>query len=199
MQRVYTRRVLLCITVLLPLGFLIPTAILAQEYSIPWSVMGSGGGIGADAGGGTVLSSTYGQAIIGIATQGSDTIYQGFWLPLKTIIFGVDIADRTAATGAFKLRNYPNPFSTTTTIGYTIDTRSRVTLAIYDLLGNDVALLLDEIQEPGEHATEWDGMRKRGDRASGGVYLYVLSVQSPTGASSGSAVQTERRKLVLVR
>lgn len=198
MQRVRTRRVLLYVAVLLPLGFLIPTVILAQEYSIPWSVMGSGGGIGDDAGG-SVLSSTYGQAIVGMVTQGSDTIYQGFWLPVRPIIGGVDIADRTAATGAFKLRNYPNPFSTTTTIGYTIGARSRVTLAIYDLLGNDVAFLLDEIQEPGEHATEWNGLRKQGDRASAGVYLYVLSVQSPNGVSSSSEVQSERRKLVLVR
>jgi hypothetical protein len=53
-------------------------------------------------------------------------------------------------------QNFPNPFNPTTTIRYRIAVRSRVTLTIYDILGRQVAMLVDAVQSPGSHQIQWN-------------------------------------------
>lgn len=85
----------------------------------------------------------------------------------------------------FEIRqNYPNPFNPSTTIRYAIPTNSFVTLKIYDLLGNDVAVLVDEENEAGFHQVEFDG-----SGLASGVYFYALQ--------TGSFVQT--KKFILLK
>ncbi len=81
-------------------------------------------------------------------------------------------------------QNYPNPFNPSTTIGYELPARSRVVLKIYNLLGQEVATLVDEETQAGRYEVMWDA----GDFSSG-VYFYQL------GASE--FVQT--KKLILLR
>lgn len=72
------------------------------------------------------------------------------------------------------LQNDPNPFNPTTDIRYHIvDRRSSVstTLKVYNILGQEVVTLVDEMKEPGYHTVTWDA----GDRACG-VYFYQLTV-----------------------
>jgi hypothetical protein len=68
-----------------------------------------------------------------------------------------DVASATPAPpGVFGLdQNYPNPFNPTTTIGFTVGS-SPVRLAVYDLLGREVALLVDGEKSPGSHAVTWN-------------------------------------------
>ncbi len=54
------------------------------------------------------------------------------------------------------LRNYPNPFNSSTTISYFLSKSSLVNIAIYNLLGQKVATLLNENQSAGEHSTVWN-------------------------------------------
>ncbi|UCE18220.1 MAG: DUF362 domain-containing protein [Gemmatimonadota bacterium] len=71
-------------------------------------------------------------------------------------------------------QNYPNPFNPSTDIRYQIpDGRDpvRTTLKIYNILGQEVKVLVDEVQEPGHHAVTWDA-----SDVSSGVYFYRLSV-----------------------
>lgn len=81
-------------------------------------------------------------------------------------------------------QNYPNPFNPSTTIEWTVPTASKVSLKIFNLLGEEVGTLVDADMSPGEYRTTWN--------ASGfptGMYFYRLQV--------GGAVQT--RKLILAK
>jgi chitinase len=99
--------------------------------------------------------------------------------------------DEGIAGGITLYPNYPNPFNPTTTIEYVItepggkgSTTTRVRLVVFDLLGREVATLVNGIQEPGHKSVEWNA----GGLASG-VYFYRLT--------AGDFVQT--RKLMVLR
>jgi hypothetical protein len=81
-------------------------------------------------------------------------------------------------------QNHPNPFNPTTTISYDLPRSSKVSLAVYDMLGREVAMLVNEVKGPGTYTVQWAAAG-----VSSGVYLYRLT--------AGSFVET--RKLVLVR
>jgi hypothetical protein len=66
-------------------------------------------------------------------------------------------------------QNYPNPFNPTTRITYSIGERSRVQLAVFDLLGREVRSLVNDWRDAGEHSISFDA----GALASG-VYFYSL-------------------------
>ncbi len=69
-------------------------------------------------------------------------------------------------------QNYPNPFNPTTTIQYTLPTRSPVKLEIYNVAGQLVRRLADNDQSAGTYSITWDGTSTSGDPVSTGVYLY---------------------------
>ena len=81
---------------------------------------------------------------------------------------GVKQTDEIPLTYAL-YQNYPNPFNPTTTIKYSIPNTERVTLKIYNILGQEVATLVDEEQKPGVYELKFDA----GNLASG-VYFYRL-------------------------
>jgi hypothetical protein len=54
-------------------------------------------------------------------------------------------------------RNYPNPFNPTTTIRYSVPVSGHVNLAVYDLQGREVAVLVNGIQTAATYAVTWDG------------------------------------------
>lgn len=87
-------------------------------------------------------------------------------------------------TSYFLGQNYPNPFNPKTTINYQLPTTSHVTLKVFDLLGREVATLVDEPTEAGEHAVQFDGRE-----LSSGVYFYRMQ--------AGAFTQT--RTLVLAK
>ncbi len=68
--------------------------------------------------------------------------------------------------------NYPNPFNPQTTLRFGMPFASRVTLAVYDILGRRVATLVDGIREAGWHEVVWNGQDERGAMLASGVYLY---------------------------
>ena len=71
----------------------------------------------------------------------------------------------------FTLRqNYPNPFNPSTTIKYVLPKSSEVRLSVFDMLGREVSVLVDERREAGVHGVEFDG-----SGLAGGVYVYRLS------------------------
>jgi hypothetical protein len=68
------------------------------------------------------------------------------------------------------LQNYPNPFNPATNIKYQIVDDGLVSLRIVDLLGKEVATLVNEVQKPGTYTVIWDAKG-----AASGMYVYVLN------------------------
>ncbi|MFZ1279514.1 MAG: T9SS type A sorting domain-containing protein [Ignavibacteriaceae bacterium] len=81
-------------------------------------------------------------------------------------------------------QNYPNPFNPSTKINYSIKEKSNVELKIFDLLGSEIATLVNEEKSPGNYEVSFDA-----SFLSSGVYLYTIK--------AGSFVQT--RKMLLMK
>lgn len=71
-------------------------------------------------------------------------------------------------------QNYPNPFNPETAINYQLSTSSYVTLKVYDILGNEVATLVDEYQQPGKYKLTFNGLTIDKKQLSSGIYFYRL-------------------------
>jgi hypothetical protein len=69
--------------------------------------------------------------------------------------------------------NHPNPFNPTTTIEFTLDRTNHVSLKVYNLLGQEVETLVDDMLEPGAHHAVWDA----GNLPSG-TYFYRLETEN---------------------
>ncbi|MBE0572456.1 MAG: T9SS type A sorting domain-containing protein [Ignavibacteriaceae bacterium] len=81
-------------------------------------------------------------------------------------------------------QNYPNPFNPTTTIAYEIPERGFVTLKVYDVLGREVATLLNEEKPAGSYKIEFNGTS-----LTSGIYFYQLNAGN----------YSETRKMILLR
>jgi hypothetical protein len=103
---------------------------------------------------------------------------------IKDLTVSVEDITTTIPTTFELLQNYPNPFNPETKIKFQIPTFSEVTLKVFDLLGREVATLVNERLQPGSYETTFDGKD-----LSSGVYLYRLS--------AGSFV--EAKKFLLLR
>jgi hypothetical protein len=69
--------------------------------------------------------------------------------------------------------NYPNPFNPTTIISWQSPVGSHQTLKVYDLLGREVAILVDEFKPAGSYEVEFDG-----SEFSSGIYIYMLYTEN---------------------
>ena len=69
--------------------------------------------------------------------------------------------------------NHPNPFNPSTTIKYELPDESKVKLVIYNILGEEVAILNDKIQTAGYHHVKWDA-----SNLTSGIYIYRLTAES---------------------
>jgi hypothetical protein len=74
----------------------------------------------------------------------------------------------------FLHKNYPNPFNPTTTINYSLKENVKVSLKIYNIKGQLVKTLVNDIKPAGEHSIIWDGRDYNGNRVSSGIYFYKL-------------------------
>ncbi|QQS36877.1 MAG: T9SS type A sorting domain-containing protein [Ignavibacteriales bacterium] len=83
---------------------------------------------------------------------------------------GVGVGDGQNVVNSFKLdQNYPNPFNPSTSITYSIAERSNVSIKVYDVLGKEVATLINTTQDAGEHSINFDA-----SNLASGLYIYTL-------------------------
>jgi alpha-glucosidase (family GH31 glycosyl hydrolase) len=87
---------------------------------------------------------------------------------------GISAADPEAA-GILLGKNRPNPFTHGTSIGFTVRRAMRVKIEVFNLLGQRVAVLLDEERQPGRYLVVWDGRDAKGVESPPGGYFYRLS------------------------
>lgn len=105
-----------------------------------------------------------------------------------TAAMPTEIVEKDQLPFQFSLsQNFPNPFNPSTMIMYNLPSAAFVTLKVYNVLGKEVAVLVSQNQNSGQHMTVFD-IGKTNDMASG-VYFYRLT--------AGSFTQT--RKMMLVK
>ncbi|OQX85339.1 hypothetical protein B6D60_08005 [candidate division KSB1 bacterium 4484_87] len=71
-------------------------------------------------------------------------------------------------------QNYPNPFNPTTMITYSIPKLSHVNIKVYNMLGQEIATLVNKQKAPGTYKVSWDGKDYTGKVVAGGVYFYRI-------------------------
>jgi photosystem II stability/assembly factor-like uncharacterized protein len=101
----------------------------------------------------------------------------------QVIITGVDKSDGVIAEFSFS-QNYPNPFNPNTVIKFTISELRFTTLKIYDVLGREIATLVNEEKPAGKYEVEFNG-----SALTSGIYFYRIQAGN----------YTETRKMVLLR
>jgi len=92
-------------------------------------------------------------------------------------------------------QNYPNPFNPSTQITFSLPVLSNVTLSVYNLLGQEIAILINSVAPAGNHRVVWDGKDGTGRSIASGVYFYRLQASSVSGGETFSSM----KRMVLVK
>jgi len=121
---------------------------------------------------------------------GNYTVNAGHGGPLRwdsasvTIIL-TEVGENPLKPKSFELfDNYPNPFNPSTTLKYSLPEASLTSLKIYDAIGNEVAILVDEMKSAGTHQIEFNAAG-----LSSGIYYYTIQAGS----------FSETRKMILMK
>lgn len=108
---------------------------------------------------------------------------------LKQIITSSDSVEGFDILRYNLLQNYPNPFNSSTTINYQLVTPAWITIKIFNLLGQEVATLLNKFERIGSYDVVWNG-----SGLPSGIYFYRLTV------TDGNRVSyTQTKKLILLK
>ena len=129
-----------------------------------------------------------------VGAQGNASI-----APAQTSISAVDFslipAGSVTAVGNpdvprdFALRqNYPNPFNPSTTIDYSLPVESIVHLTVYNLLGQEVATLMNGLVSVGKHQAVWNGKDNAGHQVASGIYFYRMNATPTAGGAAFSSI-----------
>lgn len=103
------------------------------------------------------------------------------WADVTTAVKPTNVAkNEGSAPREFRLeQNYPNPFNPSTNIRFSLDATRAVSLKVTDVLGREVATLVDQTLEPGTYTVKWDATS-----VPSGVYFYTVR--------AGSSLATQR-------
>jgi hypothetical protein len=90
-----------------------------------------------------------------------------------------DNITETETPTAYKLsQNFPNPFNPQTTISFSMREKGHVSLKIYNVAGQLVRTLVNEVKDAGRHRVTWDGKSNLGTHAASGVYFYKMETKN---------------------
>ncbi|MBI1806904.1 MAG: choice-of-anchor D domain-containing protein, partial [Ignavibacteria bacterium] len=110
-----------------------------------------------------------------------------------TAVTGVEPSE-TPLTFAL-MQNYPNPFNPSTIIQYSIPEVSKVTLKVFDILGQEIRTLVDDVQGPGIKSVQWDSIDRNGRNIGSGYYFYRIVMSSVD--DPGESFSQVRKMLLL--
>lgn len=140
---------------------------------------------GTFSGGGRSLSGVISGVNIGNATGAGGSLSGGFAYTTPGTIVSIDAPTGSDFPQETRLNgNYPNPFNPSTVIGYQLSVAGAVRLAVYDILGREVAVLVNQDRAAGRYQVPFDA-----SALSSGVYLYRMQF-------NGEVVSTRRMTLV---
>jgi hypothetical protein len=107
----------------------------------------------------------------------------------------VGVEDKNNLPTEFVLeQNYPNPFNPRTSIQYAVSSRQFVSLEVYDVLGNEIATLVNEEKPAGSYKVEFEA-----ESFSSGIYFYKLSVSASQSQNGQAGKMVETKKMILLR
>lgn len=131
-----------------------------DDYGINWITLGSG------------LPSQISMKDLVMTDNGylfGLTYYDGIFKSINTTVTNALNNQVTIAEGYQLSQNYPNPFNPSTVINYRTGTHGLVTLKVYDVAGKVASVLINEIQNPGEHSVSFSA-----SGLAAGVYFYKI-------------------------
>jgi subtilisin-like proprotein convertase family protein len=119
---------------------------------------------------------------------------------VKLLVKNARPADRRineiADAGSFEItQNYPNPFNPTTNIAFNVPADANVSVRVYDMLGREIATLVNGYYSSGKYITTWDANNNLGQTVASGLYLYRMEAQPVDGSANYVGV----KKMVLTR
>jgi hypothetical protein len=124
----------------------------------------------------------------GTAAVGS---FNSEWTNEVVTSIGDQIANRPAT---FTLgQNFPNPFNPSTTVRFSLPEAAHVTVKVFNVIGQEVATLVDGRREIGTHETVWNGKSTSGAEVGTGVYFYKME------ARTSQATYSTLKKMVLLK
>ena len=155
-----------------------------HQWVAEGTMLKNGQGFGTVQFDGPVLDGTYGPNLILHLNSGTDIL-------LHTLIedpFTIIDEENNSVSSFILEQNYPNPFNPSTTISWQSPVSGRQTLKVYDVLGNEVATLVDEYKPAGSYEVEFNTSTIN-HQPSSGVYFYQLK--------AGEYIRT--RKMILMK
>jgi hypothetical protein len=156
----------------------------SQNSKVEWSSVSSGFGLQVSTA--NRASSSVGEAIVGGTRLANTKIESGFMAGLISHGVGAGVGESPAGLPvSFSLsQNYPNPFNPSSVIRFQVPVASHARLAVYDILGREVAVLVDEVKAPGTYEVKFTAAG-----LASGVYFYRMQ--------AGTFVDT--KKLMLLK
>lgn len=97
---------------------------------------------------------------------------------------GIQSINNEVPSGYMLSQNYPNPFNPSAEINFSVPVQSFVKLAVYDILGREIAILVNENIGPGNYKTKWNA-----EKYTSGVYFYKLQTEG----------YRETKKMILIK
>ncbi|MCX6138797.1 MAG: T9SS type A sorting domain-containing protein [Ignavibacteriales bacterium] len=132
---------------------------LSGDFGITWKLVTAG--LPAD----IIAGIGVGDSLLYVAT-----ISKGLWCtPISIMTSAPDVNSNNAPNSFVLHQNYPNPFNPSTTIEYSIPQQSQVTVKIFDLLGREVAVLVNGRKESGRYSVQWNAAAM-----PSGIYFYRI-------------------------
>jgi hypothetical protein len=124
------------------------------------------------------FSTEPGLYVVGIAIDGEVEDYYADYIQVGVEALQIE----GALPKTFRLmQNFPNPFNPATEIRYDIPVPVFVRLALYNLFGQEIAILVNEQKTPGSYTARWNGRNKQDQQVAAGIYLYRIEAGNFTG------------------
>lgn len=116
--------------------------------------------------------------------------------PVQSLVIRAKATNSVTPSSYALEQNYPNPFNPTTELKYALPHDSHVRLTVFNVIGQEIATLVDEIQDAGFHEVTWNAHNVLNGQVGSGVYFYRIDA---TNVSDTKDVFSQVRKMMLVK
>ena len=116
---------------------------------------------------------------------------KSFGYEIKVDVGALNVREKVIPTEYVLKQNFPNPFNPTTSVSFDIPSESRVTLKVYNTLGQEIAILAEGVRSSGTYTSVWNP-----GTVTSGMYFYKLEA---TSLANPSRSFTQVKKMLLIK